>query len=223
MNYSSKTVISTDPPYYDNIGYADLSDFFFCWMKPAIRPVYPELFGVLATPKSEELVATPYRHGGREAAEVHFLDGMRKATANMARQSAADFPATIYYAFKQSEIQDEGISSTGWATFIEAVIDSGYAILATWPMRTEKPGRMISVGTNALANSVVLVCRKKEASADIITRAEFIRALKRELPEALEKLQAANIAPADMPQSAIGRLQFSGDNLLRLQAKRDQG
>jgi putative DNA methylase len=173
-------------------------------MKPTIRPVYPELFGVLATPKSEELVATPYRHGGKEAAEVHFLDGMRKAIANMARQSAADYPATIYYAFKQSEIKDEGISSTGWATFIEAVIDSGYAILATWPMRTEKPWRMISVGTNALANSVVLVCRKKEPEAEVITRAEFIRALKRELPPAIAELQAANIAPADMPQSAIG-------------------
>ena len=204
VTYPENTVISTDPPYYDNIGYADLSDFFFCWMKPAIRPVYPELFGVLATPKSEELVATPYRHGGKEAAEVHFLDGMRKAIANMARQSAADYPATIYYAFKQSEIKDEGISSTGWATFLQAVVEAGYAVVGTWPMRTEMANRMIASGTNALANSVVLVCRKKEASADIITRAEFIRALKRELPPAIAELQAANIAPADMPQSAIG-------------------
>ncbi|HCP81322.1 MAG TPA: hypothetical protein DIT67_06935 [Octadecabacter sp.] len=197
-------VVSSDPPYYDNIGYADLSDFFFCWMKPAIRPVYPDLFGVLATPKAEELVASPYRHGSKEAAETHFLDGMRRAIANMARQSSADIPATIYYAFKQSEIKDEGISSTGWATFLQAVVEAGYAVVGTWPMRTEMANRMVASGTNALANSVVLVCRKKEATAQIITRAEFIRALKRELPPAIAELQAANIAPADMPQSAIG-------------------
>lgn len=204
VNFPTGTVISSDPPYYDNIGYADLSDFFFCWMRPVIRPVYPELFGVLATPKSEELVATPYRHGGREAAENFFLDGMRKAIANMARQSSDTYPATIYYAFKQSEIDKEGISSTGWATFLQAVVEAGYAVVGTWPMRTEMANRMIASGTNALANSVVLVCRKKEVSAEVITRAEFIRALKRELPPAIAELQAANVSPADMPQSAIG-------------------
>ncbi|WP_419906232.1 DUF1156 domain-containing protein [Hoeflea sp.] len=197
-------VISTDPPYYDNIGYADLSDFFFTWMKPAIRPVYPELFGVLATPKAEELVATPYRHGGREAAEEFFMTGMSRAVANMADQSSPDFPATIYFAFKQSEIDQDGISSTGWATFLQAVIEAGYAVVGTWPLRTERSARMIAMGTNALANSVVLVCRKKEAGTGIITRAEFIRALKRELPPAIAELQAANVSPADMPQSAIG-------------------
>ena len=202
--YGKECVISTDPPYYDNIGYADLSDFFFCWMKPLIRPVYPDLFGVLATPKAEELVATTYRHGGKEAAESFFLDGMSKAIASTARQSSPYYPATIYYAFNQSEIVQEGISSTGWATFLQAVIKAGYAVVGTWPMRTEKPGRMISVGTNALANSVVLVCRKKEDSAETIGRAEFIRALKLELPPAIEELQKANISPADMPQSAIG-------------------
>lgn len=204
VDYPQKTVISTDPPYYDNIGYADLSDFFFTWMKPAIRPVYPELFGVMATPKSEELVATPYRHGGRDAAETFFMSGMSSAIANMAAQSSPDYPATIYYAFKQSEISQEGISSTGWATFLQAVVEAGYAVVGTWPMRTEMANRMIASGTNALANSVVLVCRKKEATAEMITRAEFVRALKRELPPAIAKLQAANIAPADMPQSAIG-------------------
>lgn len=204
VDYPNGTVISTDPPYYDNIGYADLSDFFFCWMKPAIRPVYPELFGVLATPKAEELVATPYRHGGKEAAEAFFLDGMTKAIANMAAQSSVKIPAAIYYAFKQSEIDQEGISSTGWATFLQAVVKAGYAVVGTWPMRTEMANRMVASGTNALANSVVLVCRKKDAAAEIITRAEFIRALKRELPPAIAELQAANIAPADMPQSAIG-------------------
>jgi len=204
VNYPANTVISTDPPYYDNIGYADLSDFFFTWMKPAIRPVYPDLFGVMATPKTEELVATPYRHGGRDAAETFFMSGMSSAIANMATQSSTDYPATIYYAFKQSEISQEGISSTGWATFLQAVVEAGYAVVGTWPMRTEMANRMIASGTNALANSVVLVCRKKEASAEMVTRAEFVRALKRELPPAIAKLQAANIAPADMPQSAIG-------------------
>lgn len=204
INYPKGTVISSDPPYYDNIGYADLSDFFFTWMKPAIRPVYPDLFGVMATPKAEELVATPYRHGGRDAAESFFMSGMSSAIANMATQSSPDYPATIYYAFKQSEISQEGISSTGWATFLQAVVEAGYAVVGTWPMRTEMANRMIASGTNALANSVVLVCRKKEATAEMVTRAEFVRALKRELPPAISKLQAANIAPADMPQSAIG-------------------
>ena len=197
-------VISTDPPYYDNIPYADISDFFFCWMKPLLRPVYPELFGVLATPKSEELVATAYRHGGKEAAGSFFLDGMSKAIANMARQSSSDYPATIYYAFKQSEIAQEGISSTGWAAFLQAVFNAGYAVVGTWPMRTELANRMRGLGSNALANSVVLVCRKKEGSAETISRAEFIGALKRALPPTMEELQKANISPADMPQSAIG-------------------
>ena len=204
VEYPPNTVISSDPPYYDNIGYADLSDFFFCWMKPAVKPVFDDIFGVLATPKAEELVATPYRHGGKEAAEAFFLDGMKKAIANMAVQSSNQFPATIYYAFKQSEVAQDGISSTGWATFLQAVVEAGYAVVGTWPLRTEMANRMIASRTNALANSVVLVCRKKEATAEIITRAEFIRALKRELPPAISELQAANIAPADMPQSAIG-------------------
>ncbi len=204
VDFPAGTVISTDPPYYDNIGYADLSDFFFCWMKPVMRPVYPSIFGVLATPKSEELVATPYRHGGKAAAEAFFLDGMRKAIANMASGTEGDIPATIYYAFKQSEVAQEGISSTGWATFLQAVVEAGYSVVGTWPLRTEMANRMIASGTNALANSVVLVCRKKKPSAEIVTRAEFIRALKRELPPAIAELQAANIAPADMPQSAIG-------------------
>ena len=159
---------------------------------------------MLATPKSEELVATPYRHGGKEAAESFFLDGMSKAIANMARQSSPDYPATIYYAFKQSEIAQEGISSTGWATFLQAVLEAGYAVVGTWPIRTEMANRMIASGTNALANSVVLVCRKREGSAETISRAEFVGALKRELPSAIEELQKANISPADMPQSAIG-------------------
>jgi putative DNA methylase len=204
VRYPGPSVVSSDPPYYDNITYADLSDFFFVWLRRNTRDIFPEITGTLAVPKNEELIAAPYRHGGSEKAEEFFLSGMKLAVENMVQQSDPQFPTAIYYAFKQSEIEDQGIVSTGWATFIQAVIESGYEINATWPMRTEKPGRMISVGTNALANSVVLACRVRSNVAETITRAEFIRALKRELPPAIAELQAANIAPADMPQSAIG-------------------
>lgn len=197
-------VLSTDPPYYDNVGYSDLSDFFLAWLRRNLREVYPSLFSTLSAPKTEELIAAPYRHGGREQAEDFFLSGMRKAISNVSGQVSSDFPATIYYAFKQSEMVDEGVSSTGWATFLQAVFEAGFSVVGTWPVRTELANRIRGIGANALANSVVLVCRKKEAEAEIITRAEFIRALKRELPPAISELQAANIAPADMPQSAIG-------------------
>ena len=201
--YPKDAVISTDPPYYDNIGYADLSDFFFAWMNPILKPLFPELFGVLATPKSEELIASPYRHGGKEAAENFFLEGMTAAISKMASQASDAFPATIYYAFKQSEVVAEGISSTGWATFLQAIMDAGYSIVGTWPVRTERDTGL-KVGMNVLANSVVLVCRKKDVTAETITRAEFLRRLKRELPPAIAELQSANVSPADMPQSAIG-------------------
>lgn len=197
-------VVSTDPPYYDNIGYADLSDYFYVWLRRNIKDVYPDLGSTISVPKEEELVATPYRHGGKANAEEHFLTGMTAAISSLARQSSSSFPATIYYAFKQSEVEQDGLSSTGWATFLQAVIEAGYAIVGTWPVRTERSARTIATGTNALANSVVLVCRKKEITAEVVTRAEFIRALKRELPPAISELQAATIAPADMPQSAIG-------------------
>jgi putative DNA methylase len=201
--YASDGVISTDPPYYDNIGYADLSDFFYVWMSPSLKSVYPDIFSVIATPKTDELVAAPYRHGGKEEAESFFLNGMTLAIAKMANQSSSQYPAAIFYAFKQSEVAAEGISSTGWATFLSAVMNAGYAIVGTWPVRTERDTGL-KVGMNVLASSVVLVCRKKEGDAEAVTRAEFIRALKRELPSAIAELQAANITPADMPQSAIG-------------------
>lgn len=202
--YPAGVVISTDPPYYDNIEYADLSDFFFVWLRRSLSGVDPSLFSILSTPKSEELVATRNRYGTQEAADSFFLEGMSMAVGRMAAHASEAFPTTIYYAFKQSEVEQEGVSSTGWATFLQAVINAGFSVVGTWPVRTESPGRIVATGTNALANSVVLVCRKKEATADSITRAEFIRALKRELPPAIAELQAANIAPADMPQSAIG-------------------
>lgn len=196
--------ISTDPPYYDNIGYADLSDFFFCWLKQPLKAVFPDLFGVLATPKQEELVATPYRHGGKNVAEQFFMEGMRGAIHNMASGASGDFPAVIYYAFKQREMKDEGISSTGWASFLQAVIEAGYAVVGTWPLRTEMANRIVASGTNALANSVVLVCRKRPAGAGVIYKDEFIRMVRRELPGALRDLLAANIAPSDIPQASIG-------------------
>lgn len=205
FSLSSKcATISTDPPYYDNISYADLSDFFYVWMKKSIGNVYPDLFQTIATPKSEELIASPYRHSGVAEAENFFLSGMTRAIHNIVNQQCGDYPATIYYAFKQAEFDHDGLASTGWAVFLQAVIGAGFSILGTWPVRTENASRMIASGTNALANSVVLVCRKRDPAAETITRAEFIRALKRELPPAIAELQAANIAPADMPQSAIG-------------------
>ncbi len=203
INFPKNTVISTDPPYYDNIGYADLSDFFYMWLKQSLKIVYPELFSILATPKAEELVASPFRHGDKENAERFFLSGMKKSIKNMAENSSAIAPTTIYYAFKQTEIEKEGISSTGWATFLEAVIEAGYSIVGTWPMRLERITGLKS-GKNVLATSVVLVCRKREDALGTITRAEFVRQLKIELPDALANLKAANISPADIPQSSIG-------------------
>ena len=203
VNYPDEFALSTDPPYYDNIGYADLSDFFYVWLRPAISPVYPEIMSILATPKSNELVATPYRHGGSENAERFFLEGMKTVMERANGSVSSEFPSTIYYAFKASEFQSEGVYSPGWATFIQAVIDSGFTLNGTWPIRTELTGNL-KRRVNALANSVVLVCRKRAADAEVITRTDFTRALKRELPPAIGALRTANIAPADMPQSAIG-------------------
>ena len=202
---SHDNIVSTDPPYYDNIGYADLSDFFYVWLRRSLRSVFPDLFATLAVPKAEELVATPYRHGSKGEAEIFFLNGMGKAMQRLAEQAHPGFPVTIYYAFKQSEKKgDEGTSSTGWETFLAAVIQSGFAVTGTWPMRTERGGRMIGIGTNALASSIVFVCRQRPADAPIATRREFVEALKSELPVALTHLQRGNIAPVDLAQAAIG-------------------
>jgi putative DNA methylase len=202
---STDKLVSTDPPYYDNIGYADLSDFFYVWLRRSLRLVYPNLFATLAVPKVEELVATPYRHGSKEKAEAFFLDGMTQAMHRLAAQSHPAFPVTIYYAFKQSETETtEGTTSTGWETFLAAVIRAGFGISGTWPMRTELGNRMIGSGSNALASSIVLVCRKRPATAPTATRREFVAALKAELPAALADLQRGNIAPVDLAQAAIG-------------------
>ncbi len=198
-------IVSTDPPYYDNIGYADLSDFFYVWLRRSLRPVFPDLFATLAVPKAEELVATPYRHGSKEKAEAFFLGGMTQAMHRLAEQAHPAFPVTIYYAFKQSESTDEqGTANTGWETFLDAVIRAGFGISGTWPMRTERGARSIGIGTNALASSIVLVCRKRPADAATVTRRDFAGALKAELVPALRHLQRGNIAPVDLAQAAIG-------------------
>ena len=199
------TVVSTDPPYYDNIGYADLSDFFYVWLRRSIKWLFPDLFTTLAVPKAEELVATPYRHGSRKAAESFFLGGMTQAFHQLTIQSHPGYPTTIYYAFKQSETKrGAGTSSTGWETFLDAVIQSGFSITGTWPIRTERGGRSISIGVNALASSIVLVCRRRLDDAPVATRGEFIDALRAELPQALRLLQTGNVAPVDLAQAAIG-------------------
>ena len=209
QQYSDGKVISTDPPYYDNIGYADLSDFFYVWMRRGLRDVYPDLFVSMAVPKSEELVATPYRHGGKENAEAFFLDGMTAVMRNLATISNQAFPVTIYYAFKQSETDEGETSNAGWETFLLAVIDSGFAITGTWPMRTEMGNRMIGSGTNALASSIVLVCRKRPDDAETISRAQFARELRAAMFDALEDMTNAEgsqsgIAAVDLAQAAIG-------------------
>ena len=202
---AQNAVVSTDPPYYDNIGYADLSDFFYVWMRRSLKSVFPALFATLAVPKTEELVATPYRHGGKKAAETFFLEGMTQAMRRLAEQAHPGFPVTIYYAFKQSETKwDSGTASTGWETFLDAVIRSGFAITGTWPMRTERGARSISIGVNALASSIVLVCRRRSPAAPAATRREFLTALRSELPDALRLLQTGNVAPVDLAQAAIG-------------------
>ncbi|MEO7331716.1 MAG: hypothetical protein ABI193_24285, partial [Minicystis sp.] len=200
-------IVSTDPPYYDNIGYADLSDFFYVWLRRSLKFVFPDLFATLAVPKAEELVATPYRHGSKEKAEAFFLDGMTRAMHRLAEQTHPAFPVTIYYAFKQSETEsdgDGGTASTGWDTFLEAVIRAGFAITGTWPMRTERGARSVGIGTNALASSIVLVCRARATDAPTATRREFVNALKAELPAALAHLQRGNIAPVDLQMASIG-------------------
>ncbi len=202
---SEDKVVSTDPPYYDNIGYADLSDFFYVWLRRSMRSVFPELLSTMAVPKEAELVATPYRHGNKEKAENFFLDGMTLAMRNLANAAHPSFPLSIYYAFKQSEHNgNEGSINTGWDTFLEAIIKAGFALSGTWPIRTEKEGWSIGNGANALASSIVLVCNKRPATAVTATRREFSAALKQELPQALTNLQAGNIAPVDLAQAAIG-------------------
>ncbi|WP_429100004.1 DUF1156 domain-containing protein [Aeromonas veronii] len=206
---SVNKVISSDPPYYDNIGYADLSDFFYAWLRKSLRPIFPGLYATMAVPKAEELVATPYRHGSKEGAEAFFLDGMGKAIHQLAEQAHPAFPVTIYYAFKQSETKADGTSSAGWETFLQAVIDAGFSISGTWPLRTEREGRTIGLGSNALASSVVLVCNKRHNDAESISRRQFIRELNRVLPEALDEMTQGSVDAQGISQSAVAPVDLS--------------
>ena len=206
QKFSAHRIVSTDPPYYDNIAYAELSDFFYVWLRHALRPYFPDLFATMLVPKDEELVATPHRHGGKESAETFFLDGMSESMANFSSQSHPAYPVTIYYAFRQTEKRgsDSGFASTGWSTFLQALIDAGLELVGTWPVRTELSHRMIGLGTNALASSVVLVCQRRKESATTIVRKDFRHLLRLRLPQALKELERANIAPVDVAQAAIG-------------------
>ncbi|QOW01476.1 DUF1156 domain-containing protein [Rhodococcus pyridinivorans] len=197
-------LISTDPPYYDNIGYSDLSDFFYVWLRRSLKYIHPEVLSTMLVPKSEELVANPYRHNGKSGAHKFFEEGFREVFRRARETALPDYPTAVYYAFKQQSSDDHGEASTGWETLLEGMIRSGWSIVATWPLRSERGGRMISVGTNALASSIVLALKPRPVDASTTDRRGFINALKAELPGALRELQQGAIAPVDLPQAAIG-------------------
>ena len=199
-----RCVLSTDPPYYDNIPYADLSDFFYVWMRPALKNIFPEEFATLAVPKMEELVADVKRFGNKENAQVHFENGMSIVFSALAENYDDRYPATIFYAFKASESEDKGNISTGWETFLSGLLSAGFSVTATWPIRTENKTRLRGLGSNALATSIILACRKRSITAAMATRGEFIAALRSEMAPAIKILQVESIAPVDMAQSAIG-------------------
>ncbi|MEQ8168227.1 MAG: DUF1156 domain-containing protein [Candidatus Eremiobacterota bacterium] len=201
----NKYCLSTDPPYYDNIAYADLSDFFYVWLRKNLFSIYPDIFRTMLIPKQEELVATPYRFdGNKKKAEEFFLAGLGKAFCSIKSIAHPDYPVTVYYAFKQSEEDTKGVSSTGWETMLEGLINAGFQINGTWPMRTECTSRMVGQDSNALASSIVLVCRPREETSSTATRRDFVNTLRKELPLALKNLQQGNIAPVDLAQSTIG-------------------
>ncbi|HVC97832.1 MAG TPA: DUF1156 domain-containing protein [Pirellulales bacterium] len=212
-----RALVSTDPPYYDNIGYADLSDFFYIWLRRSLSSIFPSLFSTVLTPKATELIASPYRHdGSKDRAQTFFEEGFARVFGRLQEIQHEDFPLTVYYAFKQSESDDNiqvdddafdahpAIASTGWETMLTGLVRSGFCITGTWPMRTERGARSIGIGTNALASSIILVCRPRPNDASLTTRKQLITALSQELPEALRNLQRGNIAPVDLAQAAIG-------------------
>jgi len=205
----SNPVISTDPPYYDNVPYSDLSDFFYVWMRKSLRRYFPKTFATISTPKDEELVAFSYRHKNQDAAELHFLDGMTQSMKNIADHAHSAYPITVYYAFKQSDTKNEDTASKGWETFLESVLAAGLSVTGTWPIRTERQGRTRSNQSNALASSIVLVCRKREKEQDIVSRRDFQKRLNVEMPSSIESMIGGHaghtpIAPVDLAQAAIG-------------------
>jgi putative DNA methylase len=206
VEFERKTIIATDPPYYDNIGYADLSDYFYVWLRHNLKNIYPSIFKTLLVPKAQELIATPFRfNGNKNKAEKYFENGMKDAFNVMYENHQEQYPLSLYYAFKQSEKKDEeGFASTGWETMLSALIESGFQVLGTWPIRTELSRRFIGKGTNALASSIILVCRKRAEDAPVTTRGKFISELHKELSAAVKTMQESNIPPVDLQQSAIG-------------------
>lgn len=202
---SRNALIATDPPYYDNVGYSDLADYFYVWLRRSLRDVFPELTGTLLTPKAEELVADPFRHGGKDEAESFFQQGFEKVFQGIRQGASEDYPITVFYAFKQAETDDEGQhASTGWETLLEGMLKAGWAVTATWPMRTEGVGRMRNQASNALASSIVLACRPRSDNAPVTDKRGLIAALRNEMPDALRKLLQGSVAPVDLPQAAIG-------------------
>jgi putative DNA methylase len=198
-------LVATDPPYYDNIGYADLSDFFYVWLRRSLVDVCPDLMGTVLTPKADELVADPFRRGGYDHARQFFEAGFEKVFERIAKQTPEQFPISVVYGFKQSETDGSGgHASTGWETLLEGMIKTGWTVTGTWPMRTERGGRIRDIKSNALASSIVLACRPRPTDAAVIDRRGLIAALREELPSALRKLQQGGVAPVDLPQAAIG-------------------
>ncbi|MGM0698447.1 MAG: DUF1156 domain-containing protein [Actinomycetota bacterium] len=197
-------LISTDPPYYDNIGYSDLSDYFYVWLRRSLRKIHPDLFGSMLVPKDEELVANPYRHDGRKGAQEFFEHGFNAVFAHARETTLDDFPITVYYAFKQADTNEDGTASTGWETLLEGMVRNRWQVTSTWPMRSERTGRMISVGTNALASSIVLSLRPRKDNAGVIDKRQFRDELLSELPDKLREMQQGTIAPVDLAQAAIG-------------------
>ena len=198
----SNVVVSTDPPYYDNIGYSDLSDYFYVWLRRMLKPVLPSVTATMLTPKAQELVANPYRHGGKDGASEFFVDGFNHVFAHIRQTARTDIPMTVYYAYKQKD--NKTGTSTGWYALLDGLIHSGWEITATWPVRSERGGRMISVGTNSLASSIVLACRPRPADAPATTMRAFNSVLRMELSEELRTLIASGIDPVDLSQAAIG-------------------
>jgi putative DNA methylase len=208
MAFDSPPVISTDPPYYDNIGYADLSDFFYVWLRSVLVEYQPSTFATLLTPKTAELIASPYKHdGSSERAEDHFRKGFASVFDKLRVYGNREVPATVYYAFKQEDSEvddaDERIS-TGWETMLEGLVEAGFQITATWPVRTTKKARSVARRTNAHASAIVLAIRQRPDDAPVATRRGFLSALRSEMRVALSQLTSANIAPVDLAQAAIG-------------------
>jgi putative DNA methylase len=202
QNYGTY-VISTDPPYYDNVPYSDISDFFYVWLRRMEGPIFPELFRTVLTPKAEELVADPVRQGGREESERFFREGFNRVFSRIHDEAVNNYPISIFYGFKQSESSDEGVASTGWETLLESLLSAGWQVTATWPMRTERTGRGRDIASNALASSIVLTCRPRQGS-QVTDRRGLIAALREEFPDALRKLEQGKVAPVDLRQAAIG-------------------